>query len=117
MRAGEGGTGLVGINLDRVGSVPVYRQLYASVREAVLAGRLPPGARLPSARSLAAQLAVARGTVEAAYHLLAGEGFIVGRGASGTVVDPGLTIGSAPPRGPPPPPPRQELHHPGGAAP
>src|SRR3954451_20239716 len=97
MRACDCGTGLTGISLDRVGSVPVYRQLYASVREAVLAGRLPPGARLPSARSLAAQLAVARGTVEAAYHLLAGEGFIVGRGASGTVVDPGLTIGAAQP--------------------
>ena len=65
MRAADGGTGLAGIGVDRLGTVPVYRQLYASVREAVLAGRLPPGARLPSARSLAAQLAVARGTVEA----------------------------------------------------
>src|SRR3954470_3726003 len=109
MQAADGGTGLTGISLDRVGSVPVYRQLYASVREAVLAGRLPPGARLPSARSLAAQLAVARGTVEAAYHLLAGEGFIVGRGASGTVVDPGLTIGAAQPSGPPRPVPDEEL--------
>src|SRR5689334_13811762 len=109
MRAAEDGAALAGIGLDRHGAVPVYRQLYMSVRDAVLAGRLPPGTRLPSARSLAAQLAVARGTVEAAYQLLAGEGFIVGRGASGTVVDPGLTVGSAQPSGPPRPAPDEEL--------
>src|ERR687885_499234 len=103
MRDAECGAGLSGIGLERHGAVPVYRQIYERVREAVLAGRLPPGARLPSARSLAAQLAVARGTVEAAYQLLAGEGFVVGRGASGTIVDPGLTIGSARPSGPPRP--------------
>src|SRR5882724_7140428 len=66
---------------------PLFRQIYERVRDAVLSGELPAGARLPSARSLASQLAVARGTVETAYQLLAGEGYIVGRGAAGTFAE------------------------------
>lgn len=45
---------------------------------------------MPSARSLASQLSVARGTVEVAYQLLAGEGIVIGLGAAGTIVDPAL---------------------------
>ena len=44
------------------------------------------GARLPAARALATQLAVARGTVAAAYALMAGEGAIRTRGAAGAAV-------------------------------
>lgn len=80
----------IDIELDRSGSTPIYRQIYDRVRQAILSGRLPPGARLPSARSLASQLATARGTVETAYALLAGEGYVVARGAAGTIVEPGL---------------------------
>src|SRR6185312_14181241 len=69
---------------------PLYRQIYGRIAGAVLDGRLVPGARLPSARSLAAQLSIARGTVETAYQLLAGEGYIVSRGAAGTLIDPAL---------------------------
>jgi GntR family transcriptional regulator / MocR family aminotransferase len=76
--------------LDGASPVPLYRQIYGRIAGAVLDGRLAPGARLPSARSLAAQLSIARGTVETAYQLLAGEGYIVARGAAGTLVDPAL---------------------------
>lgn len=76
--------------LDGSSPIPLYRQIHARVADAVLDGRLAPGARLPSARSLAAQLSIARGTVEAAYQMLAGEGYIVARGAAGTVVAPAL---------------------------
>ncbi len=48
--------------------------------------------RMPSWNSLAAQLGVARGTVKAAYDWLAGEGYIVGRGAAGTIVPSVLKI-------------------------
>ena len=81
---------LAGLALDGASAVPLYRQIYGRVSAAVLDGRLPPGARLPSARSLAAQLSIARGTVETAYQLLAGEGYIVARGAAGTLVAPAL---------------------------
>src|SRR5690242_4162616 len=80
---------------ELLGAQPVYRQIYQRLKDAILAGRLPPGTRLPSARSLAAELHLARGTVEAAYQLLSGEGYAVGRGPAGTVVNP--TLGPRPP--------------------
>jgi len=51
-----------------------------------------PGDRLPSARALAVQLRVARGTVDAAYELLQGEGYIIARRPSGSIVSPALKI-------------------------
>lgn len=74
------------ISLDRNQSIPVYRQIYERIRDAILAGTLAPGTRLPSWNGLALQLGVARGTVKAAYDWLAGEGYVLGRGAAGTVV-------------------------------
>jgi len=76
--------------VDRHTKVPLFRQIYDRTRAAIADGRLRPGERLPSARSLAAQLGASRGTVEAAYALLGGEGWIVARGASGTMVTPRL---------------------------
>lgn len=81
---------LSAIRLEQDNGGPLYRQICERVRNLILAGHLKPGARLPSARSLASQLSVARGTVEVAYQLLAGEGFIIGQGAAGTIVDPAL---------------------------
>ncbi|MDB5361625.1 MAG: DNA-binding protein [Rhodospirillales bacterium] len=74
--------------LDRAAAEPAYRQLYRRISGAVLDGTLTEGERLPSARALASQLGLARGTVEAAYGQLAGEGYIQGRGAAGTFVAP-----------------------------
>ncbi len=74
-------------------SGPLYRRIYRSVASAVLDGRLAPGTRLPSTRSLAAQLGVARGTVDTAYQMLASEGYVVGLGAAGTVVNRQLAAG------------------------
>jgi GntR family transcriptional regulator / MocR family aminotransferase len=71
--------------------MPLYRQVYERFREAIRAGVLRPEERLPSARSLASQLGAARGTVDLAYSLLSGEGYIVSRGAAGTFVASGLT--------------------------
>src|SRR5215510_16116828 len=79
-----------GLALDDASATPLYRQIHGRIAGAVLDGRLAPGARLPSARSLAAQLSIARGTVETAYQLLAGEGYIVARGAAGTLIAPAL---------------------------
>lgn len=76
--------------LDPRARVARYRQIYARVRAGIADGTLRPSQRLPSARALASQLAVARGTVDTAYALLADEGFIETRGAAGTVVAPAL---------------------------
>jgi GntR family transcriptional regulator / MocR family aminotransferase len=74
------------ITLDPTETGPLFLQIAARVRTAIARGQMPPGGRLPSARALAAQLAVARGTVDAAYAMLAGEGAIVAHGSAGTIV-------------------------------
>jgi len=57
-----------------------------ALREAIRDGRLTAGARLPSTRTLAAELGIARGTVSAAYDQLVAEGHLVAVRGSGTRV-------------------------------
>ena len=65
--------------LDRDSATPVFRQIYAQVRAAVLARTLGPGTRLPSSRALAAQLGAARASLVAAYEQLLAEGYVFGQ--------------------------------------
>jgi GntR family transcriptional regulator/MocR family aminotransferase len=96
--------------LDPAGRETLHAQLASRLRAAIADGALSPGDRLPSTRALAAQLGVARGTVESAYAVLAGEGAVEPRrGSGGTVVagtravrrpklrQPGLALETAPP--------------------
>lgn len=76
--------------LDRGATAPLFRQLYARLKEAVLHGRLAPGTRLPATRALAQQLKVSRQTVLAAYEQLAAEGYLRGGVGQGTFVDASL---------------------------
>ncbi|WP_432155387.1 PLP-dependent aminotransferase family protein [Streptomyces sp. bgisy153] len=64
----------------------VRRGLTDALREAVRGGRLAPGTRLPSSRSLATDLGVARNTVAGAYADLVAEGWLTARQGSGTRV-------------------------------
>jgi hypothetical protein len=66
--------------LDSTAATPFYRQIYDRLRGAITAGVLKPGDRIPSARALTKELGLARGTIEAAYSLLAAEGYIQARG-------------------------------------
>ncbi|MGW4750358.1 GntR family transcriptional regulator, partial [Streptomyces sp. NPDC004290] len=58
------------------------RGLTNALREAVRTGRLAPGTRLPSSRSLAADLGIARNTVADAYADLVAEGWLTARQGS-----------------------------------
>jgi GntR family transcriptional regulator/MocR family aminotransferase len=89
---------LLGIALDRASAEPLHRQLRDALRDAILAGLLAPGHRLPSSRTLAAELGCARNTVLAAYEQLAAEGYLSARHGSGTRVSPVLpeTLGRPP---------------------
>src|SRR3977135_378363 len=78
--------------LDPEAAEPFYRQIYDRFRNAVASGSLKPGDRIPSARALTKELGLARGTIEAAYSLLAAEGYIQARGQAGTIVTPGLKL-------------------------
>jgi GntR family transcriptional regulator/MocR family aminotransferase len=60
--------------------------LMDALREAVRSGRLVPGTRLPSYRTLAADLGIARNTVADAYAELVAEGWLTARQGSGTRV-------------------------------
>ena len=76
----------VALHLDPTAPEPLYQQLYAEIRGAILAGRLPPGTRLPSSRALAASLEVARATVVCAFEQLVAEGYLESCSGSGTFV-------------------------------
>jgi GntR family transcriptional regulator/MocR family aminotransferase len=72
--------------ISRLGPTPIYRQIYDRVRHGIASGTLQPGSRLPSARNLASDLGIARGTVEDAYGLLLAEGYIERHAQAGTVI-------------------------------
>jgi GntR family transcriptional regulator/MocR family aminotransferase len=89
------------VSLDPAAAVPFYRQIYDRFRGAIATGVLKSGDRIPSARALTQELGLARGTIEAAYALLAAEGYIQARGQAGTIVTPDLKA-TAPVTSPPP---------------
>lgn len=72
------------LELDKNGTL--YLQIARAIRQAVLDGRIAAESRLPSARALAAELAVSRPCVERSYRLLCAEGFAVSGRRSGTRV-------------------------------
>ncbi|MFF0741127.1 PLP-dependent aminotransferase family protein [Streptomyces sp. NPDC004111] len=74
-----------------------------ALREAARTGRLAPGTRLPSSRTLAADLGIARNTVADAYAELVAEGWLTARQGSGTRIAERATAPGrrpAPPQGP-----------------
>ncbi len=64
------------ISLDKNSSVPLYRQLYESIRKAIEDSGLNEGDRLVSIRGLSQGLGISKTTVEAAYGQLCAEGYI-----------------------------------------
>src|SRR5512145_2174203 len=76
--------------MNRLGShdaLPLHRQLYESLRRAMLDGKLGAGERLPSSRDLAQDLNLSRNTVVAAINQLTVEGYLASRVGSGTYVN------------------------------
>ena len=68
------------------GAEPLYMQIYGSIRDAILDGRLESRSRVPSSRQLAEKLGISRMTVVNAYDQLFAEGYLEGRRGSGTFV-------------------------------
>ena len=65
---------------------PVYLQLYTQIRDDIINGSYPYGAKLPSKRSLAEETGVSTITVEHAYALLCDEGYAESKERSGFIV-------------------------------
>ena len=94
--------GDVDLHLDVDGS-RVRGALERTLRDALRSGRLTPGTRLPSSRSLARDLGLARNTVAAAYAQLVAEGWLEGRQGAGTRVALHRAFSTPAPSAPPPP--------------
>jgi len=77
---------LLPVAINRDDDVPLHRQVFDQMRDAILSGRLTPGWRLPSSRALAQELKVSRNTILAAYDQLFAEGYTEGKIGSGTRV-------------------------------
>ncbi|MFF3427332.1 PLP-dependent aminotransferase family protein [Streptomyces sp. NPDC002602] len=74
------------LHLDLSAGRGLRAGLTEALREAARSGRLAPGTRLPSSRSLAVDLGIARNTVAEAYGELVAEGWLTARHGSGTRV-------------------------------
>jgi GntR family transcriptional regulator / MocR family aminotransferase len=75
------------------GNKDLWRWLYTELHGAILDGRLKPGARMPSTRSLGMQYSLSRGTVVAAFDQLQAEGYTRTEVGSGTYVASGVPDG------------------------
>ncbi|MCQ4022671.1 MULTISPECIES: PLP-dependent aminotransferase family protein [unclassified Ruminococcus] len=64
------------INLDNSSPIPLYKQLYSSIRKAIENNGLTKGDKLVSIRALSNALGISKTTVEAAYSQLCAEGYI-----------------------------------------
>jgi len=73
--------------------VPLFRQLYARLREKILTGEFRAGEKLPSTREMAQELGISRTVTLLAYDQLLAEGFLTGRQGSGTYVSSVVTTG------------------------
>ncbi len=78
-------------------SGPQSARVHQGLRDAILAGRLAPGSRLPSSRALAAQFGIRRNTVVVAYEQLLSEGLAEARVGAGTFVAAHVPSGPARP--------------------
>ncbi|MFE9478007.1 PLP-dependent aminotransferase family protein [Streptomyces spororaveus] len=74
------------LHLDLTAGRGLRAGLTEALREAARSGRLAAGTRLPSSRTLAADLGIARNTVAEAYAELVAEGWLTARQGSGTRV-------------------------------
>lgn len=74
------------LQFDESVDLPIYRQIFDQLRDAVLNGSLEAGERLPATRTLADQLGLNRQTISSAYELLEQEGFIRGQVGRGSFV-------------------------------
>jgi DNA-binding transcriptional regulator YhcF (GntR family) len=81
--------------IDPTSPVAPFEQLRTHVASQVADGRLPAGSKLPTVRSLAAELGVAVNTVARAYRELEADGVVVTEGRRGTFVRSSVVDGTS----------------------
>ncbi len=80
--------------------VTLQQWLHAALCEAIRDGRLAPGSRLPTSRSLARDYELSRSTVTAVFERLLADGYISAHVGRGSFVAPQSPAASAPEAGP-----------------
>lgn len=80
------------ITTSSINNLPRYKQLYEALRQQILTGVLLPGTLLPSSRTLATKLGIARNTAIAAIEQLCAEGYAESKPAAGIYVLPTAPI-------------------------
>ena len=78
------------VPIDASSGVSLHEQIYRALRDVIVSGKLPTGARIPSSRMLSAELKVSRNTVLSAFEKLTSEGYLDSRIGGGTYVAPML---------------------------
>ncbi|MDR1252398.1 MAG: GntR family transcriptional regulator [Treponema sp.] len=73
-------------SLDAANGVPIYRQIIQQVEYAILSGRMRPGDKLPTIRSLAVALKINPNTIAKAYGEMEIRGILTTQVGSGTYV-------------------------------
>ncbi|KAB7554224.1 GntR family transcriptional regulator, partial [Verminephrobacter sp. Larva24] len=87
---------LQSIALDRNGAQSLSTQIYRQFKELMLDGAISAGDRLPSTRTMASELGVARATIVETFERLVAEGLLESRVGAGTHVSQALHARVAP---------------------
>lgn len=77
---------MVPINLNFTSGVPIYVQIKDALKNAIVTGVYPQGAKLPTVRQLAVSLKINANTVSRAYTELEREGVLASQQGRGTFV-------------------------------
>lgn len=76
------------ITLDKSSDVPLFEQVYNSIKQQIIEGELTNDEKLPSKRQLQGDLAVSQTTIENAYSRLVDEDLVYSREKSGFFITP-----------------------------
>ena len=76
----------INFSLDPENEAPVYRQIIQQIEYAVLSGRMKPGDKLPTIRSLAVSLKINPNTIAKAYNEMEIRGILETQVGSGTYI-------------------------------
>ena len=78
---------LLTLNINFSSKIPLYKQLYESIRNSIIDGKFSVGQKLPGTRTLATELKISRYTVSTAFQQLLIEGYIKGKPGSGSYIN------------------------------
>ena len=76
----------INFSLDTSNGAPIYRQIIQQIEYAILSGRMKPGDKLPTIRSLAVELKTNPNTIAKAYNELEIRGVLATQVGSGTYI-------------------------------